>query len=200
MFNDSNLPDDLDARVRSELRDGERLSWVGQPRPSRFARQAIPFVLFGIPFTAFAVFWVAMASGILFGEFGNKGGRGGVGAPSACFPLFGLPFVLIGLWMLSSPYWFWRQARRTCYALTNRRAIIWQAGTFGAVSVRSYGPEALGQLHRTEYADGSGDLVFEVVVSVRNRTATTIRHGFLAIRDVREIEELVRRVLLPSSR
>ena len=98
----SGLPADLDARVRSEMRDGEQLLWVGQPRPGRFARQAIPLVLFGIPFTAFAVFWmVVTSSALLFGGFANNVGPGGFGwFFAACFPLFGLPFMLIGLGML----------------------------------------------------------------------------------------------------
>ena len=66
LFEDNRLPDELDTRVRSELRQGEKLRWVGQPRPGRMARQALPIVLFGIPWTAFALFWMAMASGILF--------------------------------------------------------------------------------------------------------------------------------------
>src|SRR5262245_16089820 len=114
LFDNSSLPADLDARVRSEMRDGERLLWVGQPKPGRFARHAIPIVLFGIPWTAFALLWTGCASGILFGGFGNNDGPGGFGAFFAYFPLFGLLFVLIGLGMLSSPYWLWRQAKRTC--------------------------------------------------------------------------------------
>jgi hypothetical protein len=204
LFDNSSLPDDLDARVRAELRAGERLVWVGQPQPGRFARGAIPIVLFGIAWTAFAVFWMAAASGTLFGGFGgNNNTPGEFRAFFACFPLFGLPFVLIGLGMLSSPYWFRRQAKRTCYALTDRRAILWQASPFGSVTVRSYGPEALDKIHRTEYADGCGDFVFEEAVSVGwnkhgQRTTTTTRYGFMAINNVREVEELLRRVLLPD--
>jgi hypothetical protein len=198
LYGDSSLPPELDARVRSELGDGERLLWVGQPRPGRFARSAIPIVLFGIPWTAFALFWMATASGVWFGGFK---GAGGVGALFACFPLFGLPFVLVGLGMLSSPYWLWRRAKRTCYALTDRRAILWQAGWFGSVEVRSYSPAELTRISRTEHADGSGDLVFEEVLSLGrdsdgHRTTRTTRHGFMAISNVREIEELLRKALL----
>lgn len=202
LFDNSSLPVELETRVRSEIRVGERLLWVGQPRPGRFALQSLPIVLFGILWTGFAVFWMVSASDFLFHGPGGNGGPGGFGAIFACFPLFGLPFVLIGLGMLSSPYWRWRQAKQTCYALTDRRAIVWQAGTFGGVSVRSYGPEALGRIHRTEYADGSGDLIFEEIVSVRcdsdGNPTTTTRHGFMAIANVREVEELLRRVLLPG--
>ena len=198
LFDDNHLPLELDARVRSELRDGERLLWVGQPRPGRIARQGIPLLLFGIPWTGFAVFWMAAASGLLFG--GGKGGPGGVF--SLCFPLFGLPFVLLGFAMLSSPFWLWRKAKRTCYALTDHRAIIWQPGSWSGVETRSYGPDVLGKTLRIEYGDGSGDLVFEEVTTVRegrrSQRSSTTKYGFLAIPNVRGIEELMRKVLLPE--
>lgn len=199
------LPLELEAAVRAELRDDEQLLWVGQPRPSCYARRSIFLVLFGIPWTAFALFWMAGASGMLFAGTrtspGGAGVHGGVVALFSCFPLFGLPFVAIGLGMLSSPYWLRRQARRTCYALTDRRAILRQAGVFGSVDTRSYEPAALGRIHRREYAGGCGDLVFEEVVSFGrdsdgDRTTNTTRYGFLAIEEVREVENLLRTALL----
>ena len=38
LFGNSNLPPELDARVRSELQRDEQLLWVGQPLPGRFGR------------------------------------------------------------------------------------------------------------------------------------------------------------------
>ena len=119
----------------------------------------------GIPWTAFALFWMAGASGLLFGGFGGGNGPPGMGAFFICFPLFGIPFVLIGLGMLTSPFWAVRRAKRTCYALTDRRAILWEAGWFGRIEVRSYGPADLTRLRRVEYADGNGDLVFEEIIT-----------------------------------
>jgi hypothetical protein len=200
LFGDSRLPDDLDARVRSELRPGEQLLWVGQPNPSRFARSAIGTVLFGIPWTAFAIFWTTMAS---FGA--RRAGGGPIGGWfSVCFPLWGVPFILVGLGMLSAPYWMWRKAKKTCSALTDRRAIVWEAGSFGSAEVRSYEPAALTKLTRRDYAGGSGDLIFEEQVEVRRggkgRTrVVTQNHGFLAIANVRDIEELLRKALLSGS-
>jgi len=199
LFDNSTLPEELDARVRSELDQNEQLLWVGQPRPGRLARQALPLVLFGIPWTAFSLFWIAMASGMLFGA--NRPG-GPFNAITIIFPVFGLPFVVIGLAMLSAPYWVRRKAKRTCYALTDRRAIVWEAGHFGSVEVRSYGPKDLTKIRRVQYPDGSGDLIFEEVISFGQtsrgaRTTSTTRHGFLAIPDVRAIEELLRKALLP---
>src|SRR5579875_316473 len=139
LFGDSYLPEELDARVRSELEPGEQLLWVGQPRPSRFVYQTLPIVFFGIPWTAFALLWTGMAIWGLWGNAGAapmqaQGMMGGVF--SVCFPLWGLPFILIGLGMLSSPFWAIRRAKRTCYALTDRRAIHIEAGAFRSVEVR----------------------------------------------------------------
>jgi hypothetical protein len=188
LFENSSLPADLDARVRAELRDGEQLLWVGQPRPGRLARQGLPVVIFGIPWTAFAIFWTAGAGGFLFG-----GGN-------VCFGLFGVPFILVGLGMLTSPYWLARSARRTCYALTDRRAIIWEARGWGGVEVISYGPDELTKLRRVEYPDGVGSLIFEEFINVgpgNNRRAANVRtRGFIAIDHVRAIEELLRKALL----
>jgi hypothetical protein len=188
LFDDSRLPAGLDARVRAELRDGERLLWVGQPRPGRLARQGLPIVIFGIPWTAFAVFWTAGAGGFLFG-----GGN-------VCFGLFGVPFILVGLGMLTSPYWLARSARWTCYALTDRRAIIWEARAWGGVEVISYGPQELTKLRRVEYPDGVGSLIFEEFINIgpgNNRRAANVRtRGFIAIDNVRAIEELLRKALL----
>jgi hypothetical protein len=189
LFNDSSLPADLSVQVRNELRDGERLLWVGQPRPGRFARQAGCVVLFAIPWTAFAIFWMANAL------FPGAGGQGqGGGALDWCFALFGLPFVLIGLLLLSSPYWVIRHAKRTCYALTDRRAILRKPGLLGGIEVRSYGPAELTKLHRVDYSDGVGDLVFEEVKVGADGDGTQ-RHGFLAIDNVRKVEELLRKAL-----
>jgi hypothetical protein len=197
LFGDSRLPEDLDARVHAALRPGEQLLWVGQPQPSRFARSSIGLVLFGIPWTAFAIFWVTLAS------FGALQIGQGVGVISWAFPLFGVPFVVIGLGFLSSPYWMRRKAKRTCYALTNRRALVWEAGVFGSVEVRSYQPADLTKIVRRDYADGSGDLVFEERMVQRSgkggTNVSTQERGFLGIANVRDIEELLRKALLSES-
>jgi hypothetical protein len=141
---------------------------------------------------------------MLFGGFGGAGGLpGGFGAIFACFPLFGIPFVLVGLGMLTAPIWMRARARQVCYALTDRRAIVWEPRFFRGVEVRSYGPAQLGKIRRTEYPDGSGDLVFEEVITFgRNSEGYTTtnrqRHGFLCIANVRQIEELLRKALRPD--
>lgn len=179
------IPRELQTMIDSELSSGERVMWSVQPVPGRLARKATPIVLFGIPWTAFAIFWTV---GATWGTSKIEG----AGLFSA-FPLFGLPFILIGLGMLSSPYWVGRKARRTAYVLTNRRAIVLAGGWRGSITVRSFEPERLHDLRRKQYPDGSGDLVFAQDIrrdSDGDRHTTDV--GFLAIREVKSVEEMVR--------
>ena len=180
------LPPQLRSLVESELQSGERIIWMEQPIPGRMARMTLPIVLFGIPWTAFAIFWTAGAA------WSTSKMDHGPGLFSA-FPLFGLPFILIGFGLLSSPYWARRKARRSAYVLTDRRAVLFTAGWRGSVTVRSFEPERLTDLRRKQHTDGSGDLVF--VQDIR-RDSDGDRHftdvGFLAIREVKAVEGLVR--------
>ena len=43
------IPHELQRMIDSELSRGERVAWSAQPLPGRFARKAMPAVLFGIP-------------------------------------------------------------------------------------------------------------------------------------------------------
>jgi hypothetical protein len=198
LFGNGSLPPELDARVQGELQRDEQLLWVGQPVPALFARGGCLMMLFGVPFTAFALFWMAITSvGVFHGGF--------PGGLFACFPLFGLPFVVVGLGLLSSPYWLRQRAKRVCYALTDSRAIVWDAGWFGGIEVRSYGPDQLTRIRRVEYPDGCGDLVFEEFVTTGrdshgHSTTSTRRYGFMAIPQVHAIEELLRKALLSGGK
>jgi len=190
---------ELERLVRSELEPREELLWVGRPRAGRMMLQTLPIVLFAIPWTAFSLFWIGMALSFTVG-FGEEADAP---APfrwfSLVFPLFGLPFLLIGLGMLSAPWWVRRKAKRTCYAVTDRRVIIREPGFSRGVTVRSYRGDELRGMVRTERSDGSGDLVFESEFSrQRGRRHPSSRSGFFAIPNVRQVEQLIRETLLSN--
>lgn len=183
-----NLPDRLVPLVDRELALGEAVAWVGQPIPGQLARNQWRTVLFGIPWTAFAIFWTFLAA-----QGGTKSGQ----SPWFwLFPLWGVPFILVGLNMLTSPYWARRRAWRTTYVLTNQRAVVITAGWSGRTSVRSFEPDTLKDLRRTERADGTGDLIFAAEVSPDSRgRKNQACFGFLAIKDVKNVEEQIRQLV-----
>jgi hypothetical protein len=184
----ADIPTERQRLIDSELYRDERVTWSAQPLPGRMARKAWPTLLFGLPWTAFAVFWVIMASrGIR--------GAGPSGMFSLFFPLFGVPFILIGIVLLSSPWWLRRQATRTAYVLTNQRAIILSRGWFGRLSVRSFAPEGLTDLRRNQSPDGSGGLIFTQGIRRNNDYNYLISVGFLGVDHVKSVEEQIRALI-----
>lgn len=170
---------DLEAQqtVQAQLESGERLLWHGRPDPKRQLFGALLIMLFGIPWTAFSVFWVGAASGLFWGE--RQIGW------FSLFGLFGVPFVLVGLGMLTAPYWTYRTAQRTVYALTNRRALIISGDR--TRKIQSFAGTDIDLIERTERADGKGDVMFATVANDKNLQ----RVGFLGITDARRVERLL---------
>ena len=184
---DGILPRETAARVDAELRPGERIVWVGQPIPGRFARKSIGIVLFGIPCTAISVFWMIAAA-----SMSTQDRDGAQGFFDFFFPLCGLPFLLLGMAMLSSPCWLRRKARRTAYVITDQRALILHPRGWRRLALRSFDPEHLTTLRRRQNRDGSGDVIFArkwISDPESNRFAHI---GFFAIANVKDVENHIR--------
>ena len=179
------IPRELDDKVKRELESGERILWMEQPIPRYFTAMSTGAFLFAIPWTAFAVFWMCGASGFKMPDF-SKGGF-------SFFPLFGLPFFLIGIGMLSSPLWSYRKAFKTVYVITDRRAITFDAGW--TTTIRSYPPDRLQNIHRKEKRDCSGDVVLgQRVWSGSEGGQQSQDLGFLNIRDPKTVEQMLRKL------
>ena len=106
---------DLRAEIAPYLHPDETLLWVGQPYTSRKFRPNPLMVIFMLFWFGFAVFWTVTAS-----------------AAGGFFGLFGIPFLLIGGFMLYTLLIGQKkQLERTVYAVTERRAIILSADRRG---------------------------------------------------------------------
>jgi hypothetical protein len=185
------LPLELDAAVRNELRTGEELWYAGMPSPGRTARKMWPIAIFGLFFGGFAAFWITMAAaGAWFGNMQSNGSTGSEVATRVVllFPLFGLPFLLIGLAMVASPWWVARNARRTACCVTNQRAMQIQHGR--SIKVRSWRPEDIHEITKTLHADGTGTLLFSQSEMRGSRgTMRTVSEGFYGVPEPRACEE-----------
>ncbi len=185
-FEKNALPLYLQEQVERELEDGEQLVWTGQPVPKYFTTHSTGAFLFAIPWTAFAIFWICGASGFKIPDFSG---------PQSLFPLFGVPFVLIGFWLLSTPLGMYRNMKRTAYAITDHRAIIFAGGTF-STTVRSFEPDELTDLTRKERRNGFGDIYFygppSFSAAQQRGPSAVYDLGFLNLPNVREVERLLR--------
>jgi hypothetical protein len=78
--------------IKKELDSGENLLWAGIPRQGAVFRGSDMFTIpFSLLWGGFAIFWETMALAIPNKE---------AGPISIIFPLFGIPFVLAGLYMI----------------------------------------------------------------------------------------------------
>ena len=172
----------------SQIDGGERLLWSGVPSPGTAALKAVPACLFGIPFTGFACFWV-------WGAWSATSSGPNTPAPFMLFPLFGVPFVLVGLGVLLSPLWAHLAAQHTVYAVTDKRALIIHGGK-GTRGVRSWSADDIDDITRFERPDGSGSVYFatRTWTAARGRTRHS-RVGFEGIPEVRHVERLIREQL-----
>jgi hypothetical protein len=172
---DNPLPKDIAVLVEGELRPGERIAWTGQPIPGRFAWRGLTDVLFGIPWTAFVVFCMATASS-----------RG-----DDSLLLFGIPFVLIGLFLLSGPFRMRLEAARTAYVITDKRVLILEGSWLRSTAIRSCEPQHLGDIRCVQKSDGSGDIILGCTAISVDEVAD---YGLLAIHDVKNAETLIRQL------
>ena len=171
-----------------ELDPGERLLWSGVPSARGTAVSALPLTFMGILFTGFAAFWIASAASATSSFSGD-------GFPGAIFPLFGVPFLLIGLGMLFGPLWAYRGAKSTVYAVTDKRVMVITAAN--TVGVRSFTPDDIGDIVRVEGPDGSGTLRFGAAANLAVRGGARLSLGvFVGIPEVRRVEQLIRENLL----
>jgi len=110
-------------KIQPEIISGERVYWAGMPNPSVIFhsddRTAIPFTLI---WTGFFVFWEANALG-MWGSAPRGGGS------NLFMVLWGIPFLIIGNYMVWGRFLVdaWLK-RRTYYAVTNRRILVLQEG------------------------------------------------------------------------
>jgi hypothetical protein len=175
---DPSIPLPLAAIVERELEREERVVWIGMPRPTFFTAASTAAFLFAIPWTAFALFWTWGAAGFRIPNFNQ---------PFDLFPLFGVPFILIGFGMLSVPLLSYRNSLKTVYVITDRRAITIEGGR--STTIRSFSPAQLSGVFRREKKDGSGDVIFErTVVHDKNGGKRSEELGFMRVPHVQDVE------------
>lgn len=143
--------------VAPMLDAGEQLVWAGRPLQGvRLTAGDALLIPFSIVWAGFAFFWEAMVIA--------------KGAPFF-FRLWGIPFVLMGLYILIGRFFYDAYLRaRTFYALSDRRALIVSTGrTRQLVSVSLAQPT----ISLVEHAKGHGAVVFGIDSSARARPSFT---------------------------
>lgn len=154
----------LDLALSRELEEDETLVWKGM-KLARLEAKSFAIYLFAIPWTAFALFWMALA---------GLATRSASSDPLAwAFPLFGVPFVVIGLGMFAKPFVPFFQRGRILFAVTDRRVLKFSLGR--ELTVNSVPASTIKDMTRRESADGSGTIDLSLSIDVIGYTGRKSR-------------------------
>jgi Bacterial PH domain len=181
-------PSDVQFRAQSELQPGENLYWTGTADPRRAAITALPASIFGIPFAGFALFWINSAFHATHGLARNSNA---FAKSFSIFPVFGLPFLLVGLGMILAPLWAFVKGRNTVYAVTDKRIMIISGS--GNRTVRSCTPADIASVDYRERPDGSGDIMIGTNSQIRtaNNSVSQLKVGLYGVSNVKEVARQV---------
>jgi hypothetical protein len=187
------LPRELIARLTRELA-GERILWAGQPAPRVALWSSIAIWLFAIPWLAFALAWELLALGVFINTgVGKVEGPGGIF--SYLFPLFGLPFVLIGLGLVGTPFWKAYMAKRMVHVVTDKRLVTAQLR--GALfSVETIEPRRIVSITRVEGKAGLGSMSL-LLGMTRDSDGDLVerRETWVGVPEVKALENVLRSVM-----
>ena len=139
------LPISVDQILSSELSRSEKLLWCGRPRQGVYlGPRDAAFIPFSLLWGGFAILWEvnAVTSNAPF-----------------FFDLWGIPFVLIGLYLIAGRFFVDAKRRsRTYYGVTNERVII-VSGIFSR-TVKSLQLRTLSDVSLSEGNNGMGTITF----------------------------------------
>ena len=140
----------INAIFQTDLISGENIVWSGQPDPSKlFTKGDILLVPFSILWCGFAIFWESMALTM----------PTGAGLIDIIFPLFGIPFVLIGLYSVIGRFFYKHfKRKKTYYAVTNKRVLI--KSVLFSKTIQALFIKDLVAINKVNKNDQTGDIIF----------------------------------------
>ena len=182
--------------IESRLDPGEKLLWTGQPKQGvRLQPQDAFMIPFSLMWGGFSFFWEAGVLGLIHLGNSNRPQT----TPPLFMAIFGIPFVLIGIYLIFGRFFFDAASRKkTFYAVTNQRLII--LNSFLRFDLTSLDLDATSNLNLSERSDGSGDIVFGAAGSAvyspgagwpQSRRGYRVP-GFYLLPNAREVFDVIR--------
>lgn len=154
---------------RAVLERGEKIVWKGRPTPAASVQMGWMELLVGLFFFGFSVFWTVSAF-----------------ATGGIFWVFGIPFLAVGGWMITKPFRTKVRAKKSYYAITDRRVLIIKRDN--GYSVDSIYAYEFSQYARKDRANGTGDIRFRQSFGKTRKgeyLQTKFSDGLWGVEDVR---------------
>jgi hypothetical protein len=177
--------------LERELGPDEVVVWHGW-QLARIEPRMVLIYVFAIPWTAFSLMWTGLAAAAIMGT-----GEDGPGLIGWAFPLFGLPFIAIGLCMLAGPFLPLFVRGRVLYVITDRRVL--RLSFWRELAVKAVPADRIGLAERQEKPDGTGTLSLAVRVG-RDSDGDKQTESFLIglVDDVMGAQAAVNRIARPA--
>lgn len=182
---------DSQTPVWRERLDGERILWQGRPAQGmRLVRGDALMIPFSLMWGGFAFFWEASVLGL------TGFGRAAPG-PFSFFALWGVPFCLVGLYMIFGRFFYdaWRRGR-TYYGVTDRRILIVRGSKVTALGLGN-----LGEINISAPGEGRGTITFGPETwgasgfGFRGRYAPPPSPAFEGIAEARKVYRLIQQAM-----
>lgn len=168
------LPPPPDA-IAARLEPDENVLWLGRPAPHVFMLRGSMSAMYGACWAILGSFWYK--------------GSGGVGHNTvftgwwSVLPLVTVPFILAGLSFFLYPMRLGARARRTWYAVTDRRAFIVEIRKGRPAQVRLFAPAELGAPELRSRFDGLDDLLLTRRALEHPHLTPRLEDGFFGVRN-----------------
>jgi hypothetical protein len=176
-------------RLEQELEEGERLLWAAKPDTRA------PYLL-GLVAAAGCLVFASVL--LVIAVLSRVQGLGGIGVTVVLGVLALVPLVVGAAF----PFLNRLRYQRTAYALTDRRALVWDCDWMARPRFKDYGPEDLASYAKWQFsqrADAVGHLVFAREVTGEVGRGKLIRsHGFFYVAGVPQLERLLREEILDA--
>lgn len=177
---------DLQLEIKPYLDGRESLLWCDKPV------KKIIFTLNDVFTTLFGIFWLAFS---LFWVFSAYMATSETTGPSKIFPLFGIPFVLVGVYLL-----FFRhivsyfKRKNIIYALTEKRVLVVHFGR--SKYVQEYKYEHISNISLKTNENDVGSIYFFTggfhYNNNRNYSSTS---GIFGIKDTKKVYKILSQCL-----
>lgn len=116
---------DTNRVLQQVVEPDEKVLWAGMPAAWRMVAGSFLVYVFAVPWTVFTFGWLWQVTG---GLHWPKPAAGVYPAwEPFTFAVVGVVMFLAGLVMLTLPFWKWFAAKRTIYAVTDRRVLKFDA-------------------------------------------------------------------------
>lgn len=175
---------DIGFELNQHLEPGGKLLWAGIPKQGILKKNSDKFMIpFSLFWGGFALFWEFLAFKMDAPYF---------------FKLWGIPFVLIGLYLIFGRFIYDAILRKnTLYGITKNRIII-KSGIF-KISYKTIDIKTLSNFSIVEESDGAGTIILGSVIDINKLVSVTglsshgsyITPSLELISDVKKVYQLI---------